>query len=84
MGGRSHEMMKRLACFAVAAIVGSRCAAASAAHLQIASPSSLALDGSSNIARWRCSGETLNGSMDVSAPMEKINRDPCGPDSPFA
>lgn len=36
-------------------------------------PSRLELRGSSNVAPWRCSGTTLDGQMDVAAPLAHIN-----------
>jgi hypothetical protein len=36
-------------------------------------PSKLVLQGSSNVAPWRCSGTTLEGAMDVAAPLPRIN-----------
>lgn len=44
-----------------------------AAVLVAAPPSSLTLAGSSNLASWRCSGTTLDGRMDVAAPLAQIN-----------
>jgi YceI-like domain len=39
-----------------------------------ASPASqLVLEGSSNVAPWRCKGTTLDGRMDVAAPLSRIN-----------
>jgi YceI-like domain len=39
-----------------------------------ASPASqLVLEGSSNVAPWRCKGTTLEGRMDVAAPLARIN-----------
>jgi hypothetical protein len=37
-------------------------------------PSSIKLNGSSNIARWECKGATISGRFEVSAPLEEINR----------
>ena len=31
------------------------------------------LEGSSNVAPWRCSGTTLDGRMNVAAPLDRIN-----------
>lgn len=36
-------------------------------------PSRLVLEGSSNVAPWRCSGTTLEGAMQVAAPLARIN-----------
>jgi hypothetical protein len=35
--------------------------------------SQLTLDGSSNVRDWRCSGATLDGRMEVAAPLAQIN-----------
>jgi hypothetical protein len=35
--------------------------------------SNLTLDGSSNVKDWRCSGTTLEGRMEVAAPLQQIN-----------
>ncbi|HUR80168.1 MAG TPA: YceI family protein [Thermoanaerobaculia bacterium] len=42
--------------------------------LVAASGSHLSLEGSSNVKDWRCSGTTLDGRMDVAAPLEQINQ----------
>ncbi len=44
-----------------------------AATLVSGSPSKLVLQGSSNVAPWRCSGTTLEGAMEVAAPLQRIN-----------
>lgn len=36
-------------------------------------PSRLVLQGSSNVAPWKCSGTTLDGTMEVAAPLSRIN-----------
>ena len=38
-----------------------------------ASPSRLMLEGSSNVAPWRCSGVTIDAQAEVGAPIAKIN-----------
>jgi hypothetical protein len=38
-----------------------------------AAPSKLVLQGSSNVAPWRCSGTTLEGRMEVAVPLQRIN-----------
>ena len=48
-------------------------AAPSDTRLSVAPQSSLLLNGSSNVAPWRCTGTTLNGSMEVAEPIDKIN-----------
>jgi hypothetical protein len=44
-----------------------------AATLVSGSPSKLVLQGSSNVASWRCSGTTLEGAMEVAASLQRIN-----------
>lgn len=40
----------------------------------VAGPASeLILEGSSNVANWRCKGTTLDGRMEVAAPLSRIN-----------
>jgi hypothetical protein len=46
---------------------------AGAATLTIAANSTLQLDGSSNVAPWRCTGRTLSGVMSVETTMGRIN-----------
>ena len=48
-------------------------AGASTTHLVIGTRSTLLLNGSSNVASWRCTGRTLTGAMEVAASIEKIN-----------
>jgi polyisoprenoid-binding protein YceI len=36
-------------------------------------PSRLVLEGTSNVAAWRCSGTTLDGQMEVAAPLDRID-----------
>ncbi len=43
------------------------------ARLVSGAASRLVLQGSSNVAPWRCSGETLDGRMEVAAPLARIN-----------
>ena len=43
------------------------------ATLTSGAPSKLVLQGSSNVAPWRCSGTTLDGRMEVAAPLQQIN-----------
>jgi YceI-like domain len=42
-------------------------------RLFAAPASQLVLEGSSNVAPWRCKGTTLDGRMDVAAPLARIN-----------
>lgn len=42
-------------------------------RLVSSAPSRLVLEGSSNVAAWRCSGTTLEGRMDVAAPLDRID-----------
>jgi hypothetical protein len=41
-------------------------------RLVAANPSRLVLEGSSNVAAWRCSGTTLEGGMEVAASLSEI------------
>jgi hypothetical protein len=47
--------------------------AAESTRLVSANASRLVLQGSSNVAPWRCSGSTLDGRMEVAAPLSRIN-----------
>ena len=38
-----------------------------------AAPTTLVLEGSSNVAAWRCRGTSIDAQMTVAAPIEKIN-----------
>ena len=58
----------------IAALLFATAATAGTTHLSVAPHSSLLLNGSSNVASWRCTGTTLNASMAVAAPIEQINR----------
>lgn len=42
-------------------------------RLVSSTPSRLVLEGSSNVAAWRCSGTTLDGTMAVAAPLDRID-----------
>ncbi len=42
-------------------------------RLVASAPSQLVLEGSSNVAGWRCRGTTLDGQMEVAAPLAHIN-----------
>ncbi|HEY0156658.1 MAG TPA: YceI family protein [Thermoanaerobaculia bacterium] len=48
-------------------------ATADSASLVSGAPSRLVLQGSSNVAPWRCSGTTLDGRMEVAVPLSRIN-----------
>jgi len=48
-------------------------ATAESTRLVSGAPSKLVLQGSSNVAPWRCSGTTLQGAMEVAAPLQRIN-----------
>ncbi len=65
--------MTRLNGFAAALVLMLGTASATTAHLAIAPRSALTLNGSSNMARWRCSGTTLYGTMEIDASLEKVN-----------
>jgi len=71
--------MKSLACFAAMLCVwaGFNRPAEAGPHtattLNVTPRSTLLLNGSSNVTRWRCSGSTLAGAMKVAAPLHQIN-----------
>ena len=68
--------MKWLAYFAAAALSLGRAAPsdpAGSTHLAVGPRSTLFLNGSSNVAGWRCTGKTVKGTMTVAAPIAKIN-----------
>lgn len=48
-------------------------ATADSTRLVSGAPSRLVLQGSSNVAPWRCSGTTLDGRMEVAVPLAQIN-----------
>lgn len=54
-------------------LIASPLGAAESTRLIAGQPSKLVLEGSSNVAPWRCSGTTLDGRMSVAAPLERIN-----------
>jgi hypothetical protein len=64
--------MRRLLVLAVGLLLA-RTGQAAITRLAIAPGSSLRLDGKSNIAHWQCRGTTMSGSMEVDAPIDKIN-----------
>ena len=47
--------------------------AAESTRLVSGGASQLVLQGSSNVAPWRCSGRTIDGRMEVAAPLSRIN-----------
>ena len=57
--------------FALAAVAPA--GAAETTRLVPSAPSRLVLEGTSNVAPWRCSGATLEGNMEVAAPIQQIN-----------
>jgi hypothetical protein len=70
--------MTRPACFAsaIAFAISSSIAAAAptgTTRLTVAPRSTLVLNGSSNVAKWRCTGTSLSGEAAVAAPLAKIN-----------
>jgi hypothetical protein len=68
--------MNPLVCFAAIAVIligANDVSGAGSTQLVIAPRSSLILSGSSNVTGWRCTGTTLEGRMDVAAPVEKVN-----------
>src|SRR5688572_12692253 len=67
--------MKALVCIAVIAIFCCSLSAVAAERTQlvIGQGSSMVLNGSSNVAGWRCTGTTFDGQMEVAAPIAKVN-----------
>lgn len=65
---RRHLPILLVALFAVGTI-----AAAEPTQFVAGSTSELVLEGSSNVANWRCKGTTLDGRMEVAAPLSRIN-----------
>ena len=57
-----------LACFAAAPLF-----AEETTRLVAGTPSQLVLEGSSNVTDWRCHGTTVDGRMEVAAPLTRIN-----------
>src|SRR5438132_13136858 len=64
--------MRRLLMLGVGLLLA-RTGQAAITRLAIAPGSTLRLDGTSNIARWQCRGTAMSGSMEVDAPIDKIN-----------
>ena len=58
---------------AIASFAIAGAAAIGSTRLTVAPRSTLVLNGSSNVASWRCSGTTLAGNATIAAPIEKIN-----------
>lgn len=72
--------MTRLGCLAAAIVltISSSTAMAIAAplsttRLTVAPRSTLVLNGSSNVASWRCTGTTMSGEATIAAPLTKVN-----------
>jgi hypothetical protein len=63
--------MNALAAAVLMAVLASPAAAAT--HFIAASGSTLVLNGSSNVANWRCTGSTMRAEADVAVPIAKIN-----------
>jgi hypothetical protein len=70
------QVARRLAAGAAALLIAMLAVPviAEEATILFASPASrLTLEGSSNVAPWRCKGTTVEGRMDVAAPLARIN-----------
>src|SRR5919201_1580656 len=65
--------MRRMLMLAVGLLLVARTGRAAITRLAIAPGSTLRLEGSSNLAGWRCRGTAMSGSMEVDAPIDKIN-----------
>jgi hypothetical protein len=64
-------MFRKLVVIAMISVAAG--ASPSATTLIPAATSTLVLEGSSNVTDWRCSGSSLQGEMNVAAPLDKIN-----------
>ena len=65
--------MRRLLPILLLAALAAPVMAEETTSLFAAPASQLVLEGSSNVAPWRCKGTTLEGRMDVAAPLSRIN-----------
>lgn len=68
--------MKLLACFAASAVLllaTPLAAAPASSRFAVGPRSTLLLNGTSNVAPWRCTGTTMQGNVVVASPVEKIN-----------
>lgn len=66
-------MRRHLQILALSLLAALPTQAADRTSLVAGAPSRLVLEGSSNVAGWRCSGTTLDGRMEVAAPLTHIN-----------
>lgn len=64
--------MKALLPLLFAVLVTTPLLAEDTTRLVASNPSRLVLEGSSNVAGWRCSGTTLEGGMEIAAPLTEI------------
>lgn len=62
-----------LVALVTALVAATTVAAAEPTQFVAGSPSELILEGSSNVANWRCKGTTLDARMEVAAPLSRIN-----------
>lgn len=62
-----HLLTTLLLCWSAAAL------AVAPARFQAASPSTVLLRGTSNVADWRCSGTTIHANVEVDSTLAKIN-----------
>ena len=67
--------MLRIAAISLAALtsITSLIAGSSATHLVAIAPTSLVLEGTSNVSAWRCHSTTVDADMNVAAPVDRIN-----------
>ncbi|HET7711526.1 MAG TPA: YceI family protein [Thermoanaerobaculia bacterium] len=74
---RRHQGLQWLGMIAaaalIAALIATRGEAAVTTTLTITPQSVLLLNGRSNVADWRCSGQSMSGDAAVSAPLDQIN-----------
>lgn len=66
-------MLRNVPTLLLLAALAAPATAEESTSLFAAPASQLVLEGSSNVAPWRCKGTTLEGRMDVAAPLSRIN-----------
>jgi hypothetical protein len=65
--------MSRVSAIAAVLLLTAATSAAAGTRFSAATASSLQLEGSSNVADWRCRGTSIDAAMDVAAPLAQIN-----------
>jgi hypothetical protein len=64
--------MFRVVLVTAALVLATATSSVAGTRLVAASPSTLELEGSSNVAGWRCRGTSLEGNMEVAAPADVV------------